>query len=82
MLHGYDPASRFLPYPSWTEIAALSDRENTVIVLPTGTTEHGPHLPCAVDTVNSAGVVGHALARLAPEVPAYAMVPITCGKSE
>jgi creatinine amidohydrolase len=83
MLHGYNPPSRFLPYLSWTEIAALPDRENTVIVLPTGATEqHGPHLPCAVDTVISAGVVGHALARLAPEVPAYAMAPITYGKSE
>jgi creatinine amidohydrolase len=83
MLHGYNPPSRFLPYLSWTEIAALPDRENTVIVLPTGATEqHGPHLPCAVDTIISAGVVGHALARLAPAVPAYAMAPITYGKSE
>src|SRR5207249_6733369 len=71
------------PYLSWTEIAALPDRENSVIVLPTGATEqHGPHLPCAVDTIISAGVVGHALARLAPTVPAYAMAPITDGKSE
>jgi creatinine amidohydrolase len=52
-------------------------------VLPTGATEqHGPHLPCAVDTVISAGVVGHALAKLGAEVPAYAMAPITYGKSE
>ena len=63
MLHGYNPPSRYLPYLSWTEIADLPDKENTVIVLPTGSTEqHGPHLPCAVDTVISAGVVGHALA--------------------
>ncbi|HEY9065957.1 MAG TPA: creatininase family protein [Burkholderiaceae bacterium] len=83
MLHGYNPPHRFLPYLSWTEIAALPDRENTVIVLPTGATEqHGPHLPCAVDTVISAGVVGHALARLPDEVPAYALAPITYGKSE
>jgi len=83
MLHGYNPPHRFLSYLSWTEIAALPDRENTVIVLPAGATEqHGPHLPCAVDTVISAGVVGHALARLAPEVLAYAMAPITYGKSE
>jgi creatinine amidohydrolase len=86
MLHGYNPPKRFLPYLSWTEIAALPDRENTVIVLPTGATEqHGPHLPCAVDTIISAGVVGHALARLdrdQPEVPAFAMAPITYGKSE
>ena len=83
MLHGYNPPSRYLPYLSWTEVAALPDRENTVIVLPTGSTEqHGPHLPCAVDTVICAGVVGHALARLDARVPAYAMAPITYGKSE
>lgn len=76
MLHGYNPPQRYLPYLSWTEIADLPDKENTVIVLPTGATEqHGPHLPCAVDTVISAGVVGHALARLPAEVPAFAMAP-------
>ena len=83
MLHGYNPPHRYLPYLSWTQIDELPDRENTVIVLPTGATEqHGPHLPCAVDTVISAGVVGHALARLPESVPAYAMAPITYGKSE
>ena len=83
MLHGYNPPNRYLPYLSWTEVAALPDRENTVIVLPTGATEqHGPHLPCAVDAVICAGVVGHALQRLPASVPAYAMSPIVYGKSE
>ncbi|MCW5634877.1 MAG: creatininase family protein [Rubrivivax sp.] len=83
MFHGTNPPSRFLPYLTWTEIAALPDRENTVIVVPTGATEqHGPHLPIAVDTVISAGVMGHALAKLPASVPAYALWPITYGKSE
>jgi creatinine amidohydrolase len=83
MLHGYTPPQRYLPYLSWTDIAQLPDRENTVIVIATGATEqHGPHLPCAVDTIISSGVVGHALARLPDHVPAYAMPPITYGKSE
>lgn len=83
MLHGFTPPHRFLPYLSWTEVAALPDRENTVIVLATGSIEqHGPHLPCAVDTIISSGVVGHALARLPATVPAYAMAPIVYGKSE
>lgn len=83
MLHGFCPPSRFLSYLSWTAIAELPDRENTVIVLPAGSIEqHGPHLPCAVDTLISAGVVGHALARLPDAVPAYALPPITYGKSE
>jgi creatinine amidohydrolase len=83
MLHGYCPPERFLPYLSWTDINALPDRENTVVVLPVGAIEqHGPHLPCAVDSIIAAGVVGHALARLPASVPAFAMAPITYGKSE
>ncbi len=79
MLHGYCPPERDLAYLTWTEIAALPDKANTVIVLPAGSTEqHGPHLPCAVDTIIAAGVVGHALAKL----PAYALAPITYGKSD
>jgi creatinine amidohydrolase len=83
MLHGYCPPERFLSYLTWREVAALPDRANTVIVLPAGSTEqHGPHLPCAVDTVIAAGVVGHALARLPADVPAFALAPISYGKSD
>ena len=83
MIHGYAPPHRFLPYLSWTEVAALPDRENTVIVLPAGSIEqHGPHLPCSVDTVICSGVAGHALARLPKEVPAFMLPPIAYGKSE
>jgi len=83
MLHGYCPPERFLSYLTWTQVAQLPDKANTVIVLPAGSTEqHGPHLPCAVDTIIAAGVVGHALARLPADVPAYALAPITYGKSD
>ena len=83
MMHGYIPPKRFLPYLSWTEIANLTDKANTVIVLPAGAIEqHGAHLPCAVDSIISAGVVGAALARLPDEVPAYSLAPITYGKSD
>ena len=82
MIHGYTPPHRFLPYLTWTDIAALPDRENTVIVLPTGSIEqHGPHLPCAVDTIICSGVMGHALARLPKDIPAFAMAPVMYGKS-
>jgi len=83
MMHGYIPAKRFLPYLSWTQIAELPDRANTVIVLPAGAIEqHGAHLPCAVDSIISQGVIGKAMERLAPEVPAFALAPITYGKSD
>ena len=83
MMHGYIPPHRFLPYLSWTEIDALPDRENTAIVLPVGAIEqHGPHLPCAVDSVISAGVLGHALGKLPAEVRAFGLAPITYGKSD
>lgn len=83
MINGYIPAERFLPFLSWTAIAALPDKSNTVIVLPTGAIEqHGPHLPCSVDSVISSGVAGHALARLPADIPAYAIPPITYGKSD
>ena len=83
MLHGYTPPHRFLHYLTWPEIARLPDRANTVIVLPVGSIEqHGPHLPCAVDTLIAAGVVGKALERLPASVPAFGMSPICYGKSD
>jgi creatinine amidohydrolase len=83
MLHGFTPPQRFLHYLTWPEIARLPDRENTVIVLPVGSIEqHGPHLPCAVDTLIAAGVVGKALERLPADIPAFGMSPICYGKSD
>lgn len=83
MIHGFIPPHRFLPYLSWTDVAALPDRENTVIVLPVGAIEqHGPHLPCSVDSVISSGVMGRALSRLPKEIRAFGLPPITYGKSD
>lgn len=83
MLHGYIPAQRFLPYLTWTDIDAVEDKANVVIVLPVGAIEqHGPHMPCAVDAIIAAGVVGKALEKLPSSVPAYALAPITYGKSD
>ncbi|WP_025733635.1 creatininase family protein [Carnimonas nigrificans] len=83
MLNGYTPAERFLPYLSWKQVAELPDKENTVIVLPAGAIEqHGPHLPCVVDSMIAAAVVGKALALLPSEVAAYSIPPLTYGKSD
>jgi creatinine amidohydrolase len=83
MIHGYIPSDRFLPYLSWTEIDALEDKENTVIVLPVGAIEqHGAHLPCSVDATIAAGVSGKALSLLPETIPAYGLPPIVYGKSD
>ncbi len=83
MLNGFIPAHRFLPYLSWQEIVALPDKANTVIVLPVAAIEqHGPHLPCAVDSLISAGVVGKALELLDPSIPAFGLAPLCYGKSD
>lgn len=83
MLHGYIPPHRFLPYLTWPQVAALPDRENTVVILPVAAIEqHGPHLPSAVDSIIASGVVGKALEVLDPSIPAYALAPVCYGKSD
>lgn len=82
MLHGWIPARRFLPYLTSAEIGALPDKANTVIVQPVAAIEqHGPHLPIAVDTIITCGVLGRALERLPDAVPCYALPPLCYGKS-
>ncbi len=82
MIHGFIPRDRFFSYLSWTEIQALPDKENIVIIQPMGAIEqHGPHLPIAVDSVISLGVLGKALEQLESQIPAYALPCLYYGKS-
>ncbi|RFA28429.1 creatinine amidohydrolase [Alkalilimnicola ehrlichii] len=81
-LHGPVPPQRFLPYLTAPEIEALADKENTLIVLPVGAIEqHGPHLPICTDTSIATEVTARALGQLDPAIPAYALPPVWCGKS-
>lgn len=81
-MHSFIPPERFFPYLTWTEIAALSHPENVVIIQPIGSIEqHGPHLPLIVDSAIATAVTGKALAKLDPEIPAYALPPLYYGKS-
>ncbi len=82
MMHGFIPPHRYFPYLTWTEIEAMPDRANTVIIQPIGAIEqHGPHLPLAVDAAIAQAVLGRALAQLDTQIPAYALPTLYYGKS-
>ncbi|WP_013324321.1 creatininase family protein [Gloeothece verrucosa] len=82
MMHGFIPPKRFFPYLTWTDIQAMPDKENVVIIQPVGAIEqHGPHLPIIVDSAISMGVLGKALLKLDAEIPAYALPCLYYGKS-
>ena len=81
-MHSFIPPDRFFPYLTWTDIQAMPDKENVVIIQPVGAIEqHGPHLPIIVDSAIAVSVLGKALAKLDPTVPAYALPPLYYGKS-
>jgi len=82
MMHSFIPPDRFFPYLTWTDIQSMPDKENVVIIQPVGAIEqHGPHLPIIVDSAIAVSVLGKALAKLDPTVPAYALPPLYYGKS-
>ena len=81
-MHTFIPPDRFFPYLTWTEIQAMSDKENVVVIQPVGAIEqHGPHLPLVVDAAIATAVVGKALEQLASKIPAYALPTLSYGKS-
>jgi creatinine amidohydrolase len=82
MLHGFIPPDRFFPYLTWTEIQAMPNKENVVIVQPLGAIEqHGPHLPLVVDAAIAQAVIGKALHQLDSQIPVYALPTLHYGKS-
>jgi creatinine amidohydrolase len=81
-MHGFIPPERFFAYLTWTDIQAIPNKENVVIIQPVGSIEqHGPHLPIIVDSAIAVGVLGRALEKLDPAIPAYALPPLYYGKS-
>lgn len=82
MMHGFIPPQRYFPYLTWAEIEQMPDKGNVVIIQPIGAIEqHGLHLPIAVDSAISLGVLGRALEKLEQGVPAYALPCLYYGKS-
>lgn len=81
-MHSPIPPERFFPYLTWTDIQAMPDKENVVIIQPVGSIEqHGPHLPLIVDSAISIGVLGKTLTKLEADIPAYALPNLYYGKS-
>ena len=82
MIHGFIPPGRFFAYLTWSEIEAMPEKENVVIIQPLGAIEqHGHHLPLVVDSAISMGVLGKALSQMPAEIPAYALPCLYYGKS-
>lgn len=82
MMHGWIPPQRYFPYLTWTDIQAMPDKQNVVLIQPIGAIEqHGPHLPLAVDAAIAAAITGQALQRLESTIPAYALPLLYYGKS-
>ncbi|GAA6623025.1 hypothetical protein NUACC26_088500 [Scytonema sp. NUACC26] len=64
-MHGYIPPSRFFPYLTWTDVRAMPNKENVVLIQPVGAIEqHEPHLPLIVDAAIGAAVLKKALEKL------------------
>jgi len=81
-MHSFIPPERFFPYLRWTDIQAMPDKENVVLIQPVGAIEqHGPHLPLVVDAAIGVAVLGKALSKLDSDLPAYALPPLYYGKS-
>lgn len=81
-MHSFIPPSRFFAYLSWTDIQAMPNREDVVLVQPVGAIEqHGPHLPLVVDAAIGVAVLGRALEKLSSSIPVYALPPLSYGKS-
>ncbi len=75
------PDARNFAYLNWKQVDALP-RESTLLVLPTAAIEqHGHHLPLATDTLINNLLLGHALGKLAADLPVYALPPVHYGKS-
>ena len=75
------PDDRNFAYLNWKQVDALP-RDATLLVLPTAAIEqHGHHLPLATDTLINNLLLGHALQKLPPDLPVFALPTVHYGKS-
>src|SRR5215210_7594526 len=80
-MHRPFPASRFLPYLTSPDIAALP-KQHAVVVLAVGSVEqHGPHLPCITDSLVGQTLLGQAVERLPDSAQVWVVPSLVYGKS-
>jgi creatinine amidohydrolase len=80
-LHHPFPASRYLPYLTSPEIAALPKERAAVVLSVASIEQHGPHLPVITDSLVGQTLLGQALARLDRSVQVWVVPPLFYGKS-
>lgn len=81
-MHSFIPPAKFFPDLTWTDIQAMPNKANVVLIQPVGAIEqHSPHLPLIVDAAIGVAVLGKALEKLDATIPAYALPPLYYGKS-
>ncbi|MFA6961703.1 MAG: creatininase family protein [Opitutaceae bacterium] len=74
--------SRELAALTAAELAAIPDKEQALVIIPTGAIEqHGHHLPLGTDAILGRLWLAHTLPRLAVDAPVFVAPPITYGKS-
>ncbi|MHA1567732.1 MAG: creatininase family protein [Alphaproteobacteria bacterium] len=75
------PPRRYWEEMTTQEVAAWAGPES-IAILPVGAIEqHGPHLPLGVDSAIAAAVVKHAVAIMAPSLPAVVLPQMPLGYS-
>ena len=75
------PPRRYWEEMTTEEVAAWAGPES-IAILPVGAIEqHGPHLPLGVDSTIAAAVVSHAVAKMAPSLPAVVLPQMPLGYS-
>jgi len=80
-LHHPFPASRYLPYLTSPEIAALPKEHAAVVLSVASVEQHGPHLPVITDSLVGQTVLAAALDRLGSHVQVWVVPPLCYGKS-
>lgn len=74
--------SRYLPAMTLEQITSIPQREDALVIIPTGAIEqHGPQLPVGVDALMGQAWLNVAMPHIPDSAGVYVAPPITMGKS-